>query len=129
MSFVRFNKRAVKGAINGAARQIVTDLATIAASSITRDAPRDSHFLAETVEAIGVDSTGQDGKVEQRRSAKTGQTVERTSHTAPPLPPDTAAVHVGADYAIDAEIRDPFIWPTIEALADVLPGVVAKRRV
>ena len=129
MSFVRFNKRAISQAINGAARQIVTDLATIAASSITRDAPRDSYFLAETVEAIGVDSTGQDGKVEQRRSAKTGQTVERTSHTAPPLPPDTAAVHVGADYATLAEIREPFIWPTIEALTDVLPGVLAKRRV
>ena len=129
MSFVRFNKRAVSQAISDAARRIVTDLATIAASSITRDAPRDSHFLAETVEAIGVDGSGQDGKVEQRRSAKSGQTVERISHTAPALPPDTAAMHVGADYATLAEIRDPFIWPNVEALAAVLPGVVAKRRV
>ncbi|MEP7190844.1 MAG: hypothetical protein ABI901_16765, partial [Roseiflexaceae bacterium] len=93
------------------------------------DAPRDSDFLAETVEAIGVDGAGQAGMVTQRTSHKTGQTVERTSHTAPALPPDTAAVHVAADYALDVELREPFIWPNIEALAAVQPGVVAKRRV
>jgi len=129
MSYTRFNKRAVMQALTAQTRLIVSDLATIASANITRDAPRDSHFLAETVEAIVVDGTGQTGKTEQRRSAKTGQTVERTSHAAAPLPPDTAAVHVGADYAIDAEIREPFIWPNIEALAASLPGVVAKRRV
>ena len=108
---------------------MLTDLAHIARAAIAQDAPRDSEFLAETVEAIDVDGKGADGRTETRTSRKTGETVERHSHTAPALPPDTAAMHVAADYATVAEIRDPFIWPTIEALAEQLPGVVAKRRV
>ena len=129
MSYTRFNKRAVMQVLSAQARLVVSDLAQIAATSIARDAPRDSLFLAETVEAIGVDGTSQDGRHEQRQSLKSGQLVTRESRKAPALPPDTAAVHVGAVYAMDAELRDPFIWPTIAALTDVLPGVVAKRRV
>ena len=129
MSYTRFNRRGVKQTLDGAAKNVLTDLAQIAATSIARDAPRDSLFLAETVEAIGVDGTGQDGRHEQRQSLKSGQLVTRESRKVPALPPDTAAVHVGAVYAMDAEIREPFIWPNIEALAASLPGVVTKRRV
>jgi len=129
MSYTRFNRRGVKQALDGAAKNVISDLAQIAATSIARDAPRDSLFLAETVEAIGVDGTGQDGRHEQRQSLKSGQLVTRESRKAPALPPDTAAVHVGAVYAMNAELRDPFIWPSIEALAAVLPSVVAKRSV
>ena len=129
MSYTRFNKRGVSQALSQAARGVLTDLAHIAAAAIARDAPRDSEFLAETVEAIGVGGKGVEGRMETRTSRKSGDRVERRSHTALALPTDTAAVHVAADYATLAEIRDPFIWPNIEALADELPGVVAKRRV
>ena len=129
MSYTRFNRRGVKQTLDGAAKNVLTDLAQIAATSIARDAPRDSLFLVETIEAIGVDGEGQAARHEQRQSLKSGQLVTRDSRQAPNLPPDTAAVHVGADYAMDAELRDPFIWPSIEALAAVLDGVVAKRSV
>jgi hypothetical protein len=124
-----FNQRAVKVALSAAAKGVVSDLAKIAASNIERDAPRDSNFLAETVQVIAVDGNGAAGRTERRTSRKSNQTVERLSLPTPALPADTAAVHIGADYALDAEIRDPFIWPNIEALAAALPSVVAKRRV
>ena len=129
MSYTRFNRRGVKQALDGAAKNVMSDLAQIAATSIARDAPRDSLFLVETIEAIGVDGEGQAARHEQRQSLKSGQLVTRESRKAPALPPDTAAVHVGAVYAMDAELRDPFIWPSIEALSAALPSVIAKRRV
>ncbi len=129
MTIVRFNKRGLSAVLRTTARDIVNDIARRAATSIERDAPRDSNFLAETVEAIAIGDKGAASRDEQRVSHRSGETVQRHSEAAPDLPPDTAAVHVGADYAFDAELREPFIWPNVEAAGAELPGVVAKRRV
>ena len=42
MSYTQFNRRGVKQALDGAAENVISDLAQIAATSIARDAPRDS---------------------------------------------------------------------------------------
>jgi hypothetical protein len=128
MSLTRLNKRAVLAHLQRSARQIVNDLVVVVAQGVAQDAPRDTEFLAETVEAIRMGETGKAPKVERRRSQRTGESVERVSHQAPQLEADTAALHVAADYAIDAEIREPFIWPNVEAAAQALPDVVAQRR-
>jgi len=129
MSYTRFNTRAVQQQLHAAARLIVNDVVQMVAHKVAQDAPRDSEFLAETVEAIGMGEQGAAARGERRRSRKTGKTVERQSNAAAQLPDDTAALHVAADYATQAEIRDPFIWPNVEAAAAALPEVVAKRRV
>jgi hypothetical protein len=129
MSYTRFNKRAVLDELNRAARQVVNDLVVAVAHGVAQDAPRDTEFLAETVKAIGMGEAGQAARVEKRQSRRSGEAVERRSNEASHMPEDTAALHVAADYAIDAELRDPFIWPNVEAAAQALPDVVAKQRV
>ena len=129
MSMTRLNKRAVLAHLQRSARQVVNDLVVVVAQGVAQDAPRDTEFLAETVEAIGMGEAGQAPKVEQRRSQRTGESVERVSHQAPHLGADTAALHVAADYATQIEIREPFIWPNVEAAAQALPDIVAQRRV
>jgi len=129
MSYTRFNRRTVLAELTRSARAVVNDLVVVVAQGVAQDAPRDTEFLAGTVEAIGMGEAGQAARTEKRQSRRTGETVERNSNEAPHLPDDTAALHVGADYAIDAELREPFIWPNVEAAAQALPDVVAKRRV
>ena len=129
MSMTRLNKRAVQQQLHAATRPIVNDVVRVVAHGVGQDAPRDTEFLAETVEAIGMGEAGQAPKVEQRRSQRTGESVERVSHRTPQLGADTAALHVAADYATQVEIREPFIWPNVEAAAQALPDIVAQRRV
>ncbi len=71
--------------------------------------------------------TGQEARVERLFSRRSGQSVERVSHQAQ-APADAAVLHVGADYAIETEQQQPFIWPHVEAAVQALPDVVAKRR-
>lgn len=129
MSITRLNKRAVQQLLHTATRQIVNDVVRVVAQGVAQDAPRDTEFLAGTVETIGMGESGQAARVEKRHSPRSGERVERRSNEAPHMPNDTAALHVAADYAFDVELRDPFIWPNVEAAAQALPDVVAKRRV
>lgn len=127
MSPTKFNKRGISARLSTAARGVVNDLTRVAAVLVADGAPRDTAFLAESVEAIPMGGRGRVARREERVSRR-GQRVVRISHEAPVLPPDTAALHVGADYAIDVEQKDPFIWPKVEQLQQELPGIVATRR-
>ena len=76
-----------------------------------------------------MDGTGQDGRHEQRGRPEEWAAGHPGESASAGAPARYGGGDVGAVYAMDAEMRDPFIWPSIEALAAVLDGVVAKRSV
>ncbi|HEX9373324.1 MAG TPA: hypothetical protein VF897_20090 [Roseiflexaceae bacterium] len=125
---LRFNKRAVRDRLTTAARGVVNDLSSAVAVLVLVDAPRNTEFLAESVEAIPIGGRGRVARREERVD-RAGRRVVRVSNEAPALPPDTAALHVGADYALEVDQQTPFIWPKVEQAQQELPGIVAKRRI
>jgi len=128
VSLTRFSKRAIRDRLNTAARGAVNDITRAVAVLIAVDAPRDTEFLADSVEAIPIGGRGRVAHREERVNRR-GERVVRISNEVGALPPDTAALHVGADYAFDVEQKEPFIWPKVEQAQQELPNIVDARKV
>lgn len=99
-----------------------------AKANIEKNNNIDTGFAANSIIGLGPGSSSQGGTTTTARNKK-GQAVRRESAPTPEVDEDSAAIAVGAVYAIWIELRNPFIGPVTDQLKGDLDAIVAANRV
>jgi len=123
----------VKDATDEALAAIAFQIAGLTQRNITDNGQVDTGFMRSSVYAIGKNTNSYEdakGKAQsQVVSQKRGTTVDQSDSMAPEttLPKDaSAAVVVGANYAIYEEVEKPFLFPAAEEGARQAGGTAER---
>lgn len=119
-------------ALNTSRRDIFTRLAqqgeAHAKANMEHNGTIDTGFAINSIIGLGPGASSQGGASTTAKDKK-GRTVRRESVATPDVDDDSAAVAVGANYAIWIELRSPFLGPISDQLKNDLDSIVAANKV
>lgn len=116
--------------LGGAAFQIEAE----AKINIRNNRQIDTGFMLNSVWAIlpeDADPIPESQDFEQATNDAKAQNTDAEMGNKPSIPASGAAAGVGASYAVYNEMRNPFMWPAIEATQQKMGGIVddvAKKK-
>ncbi|MEE8599235.1 MAG: hypothetical protein V3S69_06985 [Dehalococcoidales bacterium] len=121
--------------IEKASAEMVTKIAFVLEGQAKIGAKVDTGFMRNATYAVPADESPSDtGWESGDYDDREGNTVFRgRSDSVPSLRKHQAAVHFAAEYTIHVEMREPFIYPALEATKDILSTqgentYIVKRR-